>query len=117
MYGLPADFDGAFLVGRTLEQVCFGLYQVALQFDQQVSITIEGRFSHQRPSESSERVVAFPLEQSDLMQLLGQSISKVNATPDGTLALVFDKGHTLYCYETPEYESYQINSGGKIIIV
>jgi hypothetical protein len=31
MPGLPEDFDGQMLIGRTLDQVCVALYQVILQ--------------------------------------------------------------------------------------
>jgi len=47
MYGLPEDFDGTFLQGRELEQVCFSRNQVYLHFGDQVEIMIEGSFSYE----------------------------------------------------------------------
>jgi hypothetical protein len=50
MYGLPKDFDGGFLVGRTLEMVCFSENQMALHFGAEISITIESAFSYRAGS-------------------------------------------------------------------
>lgn len=41
MYGLPADINLEFLVGRELIQVAVGLHEIVLVFDDNVSISIE----------------------------------------------------------------------------
>ncbi|HEY7533984.1 MAG TPA: DUF6188 family protein, partial [Nitrospiraceae bacterium] len=110
MHGLPADFDGNMLIGRTLEQVCFNLNQIALHFDNDVSIVVESGYSFQdSQSPASSQVLEVPITQSELMRLLSRSIAQVSGATDGTLTLRFDNGNTLTIYDTSkEYESYQI---------
>jgi hypothetical protein len=119
MYGLPTNFDGKFLVGLTLEQICFNQNQVALHFDNDVSIVVESAFSHEGyQSASPAQPLDVPVASSDLMQLLGCSISNASGDKAGTLTLVFDNGHALKCFDTArEYESYRIEHGGKVVIV
>jgi hypothetical protein len=113
MYGLPKDFDGSFLVGRTLEMVCFNQTQVYLHFDEHVSIAIESAFSC-----GTEEVVDVPVKESHLMELLGSSVSVARGDENGTLGLLFDGGQVLKIYDTTkQYESYTITYGGKEIIV
>jgi hypothetical protein len=113
MYGLPKDFDGAFLVGRSLDMVCFNQNQVYLHFDINVLITIEDSFSCQ-----DEQVVDVPVRESNLMQLLGATVSRVRGDKEGTLSLLFDNGQTLKVYDTTkQYESYRITYEGHDIIV
>lgn len=119
MYGLPSDFDAKFLFERTLEQICFNQNQIALHFDDNISIIVESAFSHdgnQPPSET--RVIEVPVSHSDLMQLVGFSVSDASGDKDGTLTLVFDNGHVFRCFDTsPKYESYKIDVRGTTIIV
>jgi hypothetical protein len=113
MYGLPRDFDGSVLVGRTLEMVCFSQYQVYLHFDAETTITIEGAFSYK-----TDHPVDVPVQQSNLMELIGASVSAARGDENGTLCLVFDNGATLEVYDdTKQYECYTISYGGKVIIV
>lgn len=119
MYGLPENFEGSFLIGRNLEMICFNANQVYLHFDGDVTITIEGTFSHQQAqAQSNAIVISLPVSESDLMQLLEHKISAISGDKDGTLTLVFDDGQILRCYDQfPNYESYQIRYGDKVTIV
>jgi len=118
MHRLPPDFDGEFLVGRLLEQVCFNENQVSFRFDDDVAITIEGAYSYQDNSLAVPvPTIHVPAATSNLMQLLGHSVSSVKATQDGTLLLFFDNDHVLRCFDTPNFESYQIRHGAHVIIV
>ena len=118
MYGLPKEFDGKFLVGRTLEMVCFNQNQVYLHFDAKVTITVESAFSHQGARGEAIRLIELPVEVSDLMVLLESSVSDVEGSKDGTLSLFFDNGHILRIYDdSPQYESYKIENGDAVIIV
>jgi Family of unknown function (DUF6188) len=119
MYKLPADFDAQFFVGRNLEQICFNQNQIALHFDDDLSIVIESAFSHEEPQSPSDgQVVEVPVSDSDLMRLLGCSVSEASGDGDGTLILVFENGHVLKCFDTSDqYESYQIEHHGNVIIV
>ncbi|MHB8755297.1 MAG: DUF6188 family protein [Candidatus Acidiferrales bacterium] len=118
MYGLPANFDSSFLVGRNLEMICFSSSQVYLHFDDQVTITIEGEFSYQlQRSEPDVQAIHMPIMESKLMHLLEHSISEAAGDGNGTLTLVFDNGHVLKCFEASGYESYQIKHGAARLIV
>jgi Family of unknown function (DUF6188) len=119
MYGLPDDFDAGAFVGRTLEQVCFTENQVTLHFDCVVDITVESAFVHgDRKSESSHPVIRMPVHESGLMRLLGSSIIESSGNQDGTLMLAFDNGDLVKILDdAPNYESYQIRIGDRVIIV
>jgi hypothetical protein len=118
MYGLPKDFDAGFLPGRLLEQVCFSENQVALHFSGDVSISIEGTYSHEDESRAWEpSKVRVPPSQSNLMQLLGRAVRRAIGMGDGTLVLEFDNDHRLMCFDTPQYESYHIRHGARTITV
>ena len=113
MYGLPKDFDGGFLVGRTLELVCFARYQMYLHFDEKVIITVESAFSY-----NASGVVDVPVGESNLMELVGAVVLAATGDDGGTLSLLFDNGQTVKVYDTSrQYESYTIAHGGKKITV
>jgi Family of unknown function (DUF6188) len=115
--GLPLGLDGAFLIGRGLEQICFNENQISFHFDAAVGIIIEGGYSYQVAAVPVSGPTAFvPALHSNLMELLGQTISRVEVTSDGTLALFFANGHQLKCFDNPQYESYQIRNGDRVII-
>ncbi len=113
MFGLPADFDGSFFVGRTLELVCFSENQVNLHFSVNTMIRIESAYSY-----NGEEPVDVPVRQSNLMELLGSSVLAATGDQSGTLSLAFDHGQTLKVYDTTrQYESYIISYEGKDIVV
>jgi len=120
MYGLPADFDGDFLIGRTLEQICLNQNQIALHFDGDVDLTLEGEYTYRgvlsRADEKSAPLKV-PVFDSNLAQFVGQVVMKATGTKDGTLTLVFQRDDRLLCFDTPYYESYQIRHGQRVIVV
>lgn len=119
--------------------VAFGMYQFYLHFedhieyvlpedfdfivpafpsnDKQIMITVHGRFSHRRTEDSEEKSIDFPLQESDLLQLLEHKISKASLDDDGSLILKFDHGHVLKCFNDPAYESFYIRFGGYEMII
>lgn len=119
MYGLPKDFDASFLVGLTLEMVCFNINQVYLHFSSHVLITIEGDFLYQASaSDNTARTTRPPILETNLTKLLEHSVSRASGDKDGTLTMVFDNGHVLKCLDTsPNYEAYKIKHGDRTIIV
>lgn len=117
MYQLPTDFDPGFLVGLSLEQVCFNENQVSFHFARDISITVESALSHVKEHEPVI-VVQLPLFESDLMLLLGHVVERASASEDGTLTLSFDNQHVLSVYDTSDqYESYRICRGAQVVIV
>src|SRR5262245_46744506 len=118
MYGLPPDFDIKIFVGRNLELICFNENQIALHFNDDLSIVIESAFSHQSESSSKTQVAEIPVLESDLMQLLGRTITEGSGDKNGTLTLKFDNGHILNVFDTSsQYESYQIKYRGNVMII
>ena len=119
MYGLPAGFDALRFVGHTLEQVTFVLNNVSLFFDGDVSIRVESCFTHSTREKSEHtKPVYFPVRESSLMKLLGESIVSARALESGTLFLKFSNGHTFACHDpTPGYEAYHITIGDEEIHV
>lgn len=118
MYGLPKNFDTAFLLGQTVELVCFSANQVCLHFSNEISITIEGDFSYCKASQ--EEVMANPLAPSrvDIVDLLEHRITGATGEENGTLTLRFNHGSIVKCFDnSAKYESYQIRYGDHVIIV
>lgn len=123
MYGLSADVDLSFLVGRELHQVCIGRHQAILYFPDptagDVSISIETDIGHK--SKIGELTALYKTiipAAPTLVSLMNCIIVKAFAAPPGTLVLVFSNDEVLEVYDTSlEYESYQISYGGKVIVV
>ena len=117
MYGLPVDFDASFLIGRTLEQVCFTANQVIFNFDAGVRIVVEAAFSVALQGATSLRIVEVPCSDSDVMRLLERRISDASGSRDGTLTVTF-VDEVLAIYDNSrEYESYQIWQGDTVLYV
>ncbi len=119
MHKLPRDFDGAFLVGRTLESVLFSENTVSFGFGDRVSVTVFSSFQHQCPTEADRpNVQSVPPSESRLMQLLGHTVTQASGDDAGTLTIVFDSGHVLKVFDDdPYYECYSINDGQREIFV
>jgi hypothetical protein len=112
MYGLPADYDASFFVGRELEGVFFSVNTIHFHFADAVSITLTGSFVHRRTIDDPGETQTVPVASSSLMTLTGKQVREARATPDGTLTLTFDDGQVLVCLdESGPYESYEIQNG------
>lgn len=111
MYGLPTD-DLTFLEGTRLLQVCIGSNEVILNFDREVSITIESTF-RVRSSEGEDIVFEnSPSSAAALAELLSERVTEVHGQTDGTLRLLFSRGAVLEIYDSSKnYESYQVRHG------
>ena len=118
MYGLPRDFTGDFLVGRTLEAVLFNENQIQLLFDRKVAVSIMGEFQHQLGVDHSPCLTQdVPVKESQLMRLAGCSVVNALGTANGSLRLVFDTGEVVTVFDCPGYESYTIFNGDDTIYV
>jgi hypothetical protein len=119
MHGLPTDFDFNVLIGHLLELLCFSQNTISLNFSGDVMITIEGGFSYSRdPTNVPPKVLQVPVVESDVMALLGQTITKASGDERGTLTLEFGNGARFMCYDdSTQFESYHIVIGDKEIHV
>jgi hypothetical protein len=113
MYGLSRDVSLDPLNGKCLLQVCIGEFQSVLNFDGNVSISIEGEFNCDFPDQSGSCT-----SKADLLQLIGTRILLVNNTGNGDLMLTFSSGAKLSLHDSnPAAESYEIAFPGCRIIV
>ncbi len=119
MYGLPENFDTSFILGRTLELICFNENTVYLHFDGGLLLSIESEYAHQKPeSDAVDQIYEVPFLDPNIAQLLGSPIIDGSASTDGTLILTFENGHRLQILDTSgQYESYRIDYGEVSIIV
>ena len=119
MYGLSADTDLSFFAGKLLGQVCIGYSEAILRFGDDVSITIQTDMSH--VSSAGEVTAVYKTIRPSAPMLVGLlhcSVERALALPPGTLVLEFSNGEKLEIHDsTPEYESYVITHGAKVIVV
>jgi hypothetical protein len=118
MYGLQIGVDLSFFVGTALSQVCIGANELILNFDSDISVTVESRIALTSPGTATEQFDNLRASAALLVGLLELQVATVEARPEGTLRLQFKTGHILDLYDTSEtYESYQIRHGSDVIVV
>jgi hypothetical protein len=119
MNGLPENFDGSSWIGRQLELICFAQYQVTFHFEARLMITVFQQFSFQRPGDlEMPEPVSTQIAESNLMELLGQTVTAAKCEGEGTLAISFSDGYVLRCYDPPiPYEAYHILDDGNLTVV
>jgi hypothetical protein len=119
LYGIPKDTDLSFLIGREVEQVCIGVFQVQFHFDQDVSIFVTGSFRY--IDESGSAYEWLPKNHNlaaRTANLLGLFVTDLTAEPSGTLTLAFSNAAKLIIFDdSKQYESYEIRKPGLTIVV
>jgi hypothetical protein len=117
MYGLAKNEDLKFLLSKRLDQISVGLFQILLNFENGVSISIECVFECTVDGKLI-RGNNHPQSASLLFPFLGENIQAFSVESEGILKLEFSHGGVLTLYDSnPDSESYQINGTGKSIIV
>src|SRR5690242_2846743 len=108
MYGLQLGTDLSFLKGKRLFQVCVGMTDIILQFDENVSITITGADMAHR-SEAGEETAVYRRSIPSAPMLMGflhESIESWSIEEPGTLILEFSNRQALEIRDSsPHYES------------
>jgi hypothetical protein len=124
MYKVALDEDWSFLLGKQLEQVCIGSYNVQLHFNHHAAISIQGDdsagkyFFHKTAARSSPTVGKIAEIAVSLISLLGASVLKVTAENSTTLALYFSNLEELRIYDTSDsFESFTVDGGPNGLIV
>ena len=119
MHKLPQNFDGQFMIGKTVETICFAAYQVNIYLSEKIWIQVEGRYKFFSGNSALEAVDAFPISQSLLLQLIQKKIVTVSFLPqNGNAEIVFESGHRLLIDgDIGPYESYRIFDGKNEIVV
>ncbi|MDX2250916.1 MAG: DUF6188 family protein [Nitrospira sp.] len=119
MYGLKPDIDLNFFVGRDLNAVTVGPFDVQFNFDGPVlspgvqsllSLAVQSRIEHSSKEIVNEWEGAEnnPPSAASLLGLVGKSVVSVYGDPDGTLTLTFSNGDVVTVFDHEGYEAYQI---------
>jgi hypothetical protein len=128
MYELDRGIDLSFLVGLTLTQVGVGEFQIQLCFHENVTISIEESVECTTATSVSrwgynDRWTSSP-EGDDmkavtsLLSLLGKTTTAFRRVGKSGLALSFEGNSSLEVFgENTNYESFQINHPGGMIVV
>jgi hypothetical protein len=112
MYKKPLR-DLGFIGGHELLQVCVGRYDVILNFDQALSISIQGSFSV-GGAEAGE----LPHGATALFDLLSLKVVEASMDQDANAALVFSNEKVLLILnDSEQYEAYRIVAPGHDVIV
>jgi len=110
MHGLSETVDLGFLLGRRLDQVRLGLYQVQLVFDRDVSVDVEGEFT-------VDGTLCRVKDAHILHTVLGEYVQQVTRRGRGDLALNFDSHFLVLHDSNDDYESYTLHNGSELIVV
>ena len=127
MYGIKATTDLSFLKGKTLCQVCFGPYDLQLNFAEGITrISVQSTIGYGASDGTyAKRVIgkgpcmSEVLEDTGfLLRLLMKEIEEVHWTAEGTMTLTFAGGSQLQIYDdSQQFESYTIENGNQPIVV
>jgi hypothetical protein len=102
--------DFTFLLGREVEQVCFGRYQAQLYLDS-ASIRIEGKYIY-TPANAEPQAGRGDAYVTGLVGLLGSSLTTATVIDERALMLSFSNGDSLQLVDdSDQYESFEIRCG------
>lgn len=123
MYGLPDDFDPAFLEGQTVLQVCVGENEVILHLEGShpqrggISITIMSTAVVVEGAQAVEYDEPRQLG-SSLVTFLGCSTTRSTSDASGRLRLDFGVDRSIELRDdADQFESYVIAVGDRTVIV
>ena len=116
MYKIPVGSDWSFLVGKRLVQLCIGVYNLQLHFDNAISISIDCDGSRSVPFQftsasaaSSAPACTLPELAVPLVSLVGAVVQSAYAENSTTLAISFDNTEVLRILDTSDvYESFSV---------
>jgi hypothetical protein len=118
MYGLPADFNANFLIGRTLRGILVQSNVIHLQLSEQCTISSAGWKDSGGLSVEEGELLNIPDAAPHLYDLLDKKVVSASGQTDGMLSLIFEGGKTIHVHDAYEcYESYQIHLDGKMIVL
>lgn len=117
MYKLPPDMSFSFLAERTLIQVCIGMHELILHFDNDISITVCSSIGLVGQSGQITEYVDFRQAAMPLCSLIGESITSAQNAGNGVLALQFNRKSLNLYDDSDTYESYIIDNAGQCIVV
>jgi hypothetical protein len=124
MYGVPLEEDWSFFLGKEVEQLCIGPYDVQLGFNGNIRISIQGDepvekcFDHITALQSLSPVKGLPGKAASLVSLIGTSVQRVIVEDPVTLAMFFSNADELRIFDcSRSYESFTIDGPNGLIVV
>lgn len=118
VHGIPDSDTFAFIEGRVLEQLCFGQPSLILNFDDDLSITVEGSLGIALPGAEEITVDDALGVASTLVRLISDVVADTGVSDSRSISLTFGGGQILRLIDNSEqYESFQIRHGDHLIIV
>ncbi len=113
MNGLPKDFDASGFVGRTLDVMTVGQYQLTLVFSGNCTINIEGKIAV-----AASGLVELPTSILLIYPFINKEVTAASATESGTLTLVFENETKLQIFDSNTHlESYHFYFGKELFVV
>ena len=116
MYGIPRDIDWGFILGKELEQIIIGKYDVQLCFFGNVVISFYGKFLHSKPNNTiitntDENDLAY--HSISLISLLGSSVIEAKSDCSTELYIKYSNSEFIIIYDDSEYyESISVTYPG-----
>lgn len=116
MYGFPADFDPAVLVGGTLDVVSHAQNLIGLDVGE-IRVTAYGSLWYRTSSDGEEQVDTPPVARTELVALVGRTVTSARLVSPRRLELQLDEGSVTLLDDSDEYESYTLRGGGLDLVV
>lgn len=117
MKGLSSSADLTPLIGREVLQLCIGMHQLQIHFDNHVGVMVESECVLRGPAAEDLRVDSYALAASSMCTLLGQQVQSASRTEQGGLLLRFTTEAELEVLnDSSHYESFQIHIGSRIYV-
>ena len=118
MYGVPDKQRLIRLLGKELIQVGIGSHQVLLQFEDNISISVETEIEHDIPDERVRHYNEFWRQDTSLPRLLGAKVDDIDVIRSKRLCLKFSNDHRICVNDdSNEYEVLTIRIDDELIIV
>ena len=116
--------DWSFLIGKRLDQLCIGSFDVQLRFSDGISISIQADDRPVRPMWQKSGFETIPCSQrvpemaASLASLVGQNTVNAVSENAASFALYFDNGEVLRIFDSSDsFESFTIEGGPRGVIV
>jgi hypothetical protein len=103
-------------VGSTLIQVCIGEHEVTMNFDRDMSLSIETELSTHLAGDGPSHWMAPPQAGSAVIDLFGAAVKGPQLDANGNLILSLEPGQVSIRRGTSGYESFQIEASGLLLV-
>jgi hypothetical protein len=118
MYPPPDQSIIGKLKGGVIDTITFARFTIHIACEDQRAFSISSPFCFARADQIRDSAWAdFPLSHSDMLRVLGATITSATTDAQHHLTLEFSTGDSLLVSWTPQYESYELNFDGQRIVV